>query len=100
MAPFQTAVKQMGGKIDDQLMSAWTEVLFDSPNTAYILGRAVMAEIAGKGVVDCNGEIHGHPNLCVVDGSSVTANIGVNLSLTITALPEYIMAQVPDKSNV
>lgn len=91
--------KRMGEKIDGQPMSAWTEVLFDVPTTAHILGGAVMAETPEKGVVDFNGEIHGYPNLYVVDGSNVPANLGVNPSLTITALAEYIMSQMPDKSN-
>ena len=41
----------------------------------------------------------GHPNLYVADGSVVPANLGVNPSLTITALAEYIMSQVPAKDG-
>jgi cholesterol oxidase len=74
-------------------------VLFDVPTTAHILGGAVMGETPEKGVVNFRGEIHGYPNLYVVDGSNVPANLGVNPSLTITALAEHIMSQVPEKSN-
>jgi cholesterol oxidase len=91
--------KRMGERIDGQPMSAWTEVLFDVPTTAHILGGAVMGETPEKGVVDFRGEIHGYPNLYVVDGSNVPANLGVNPSLTITALAEYIMSQMPEKSS-
>ena len=91
--------KRMGERIDGQPMSAWTEVLFDVPTTAHILGGAVMGETPEKGVVNFRGEIHGYPNLYVVDGSNVPANLGVNPSLTITALAEHIMSQVPEKSN-
>jgi cholesterol oxidase len=58
-----------------------------------------MGESPDKGVVGFNGEIFGYPNLFVADGSVVPANLGVNPSLTIAALSEYIMSQVPDKSS-
>jgi cholesterol oxidase len=57
-----------------------------------------MAEAPDKGVVACNGEVFGYPNLYVADGSVVPANLGVNPSLTITALAEYLMAQMPERS--
>jgi len=50
-------------------------------------------------VVGFNGEVFGYPNLFVADGSVVPANLGVNPSLTITALSEYIMSQMPPKMN-
>ena len=50
-----------------------------------------------KGVMGFNGEVFGHPNLFVADGSVVPANLGVNPSLTITALSEHIMSQMPQK---
>ncbi len=58
-----------------------------------------MNESQEKGVVDFNGEIHGYPNLYVVDGSNVPVNLGVNPSLTITAVAEYIMSQIPNKTE-
>jgi cholesterol oxidase len=48
-------------------------------------------------VVDLNGEVFGYPNMFVADGSVVPANLGVNPSLTITALSEYIMSHRPRK---
>ena len=89
--------RRMGEKIDGQPLSSWPEVLFDVPTTAHILGGCVMGETPEKGVVDFKGEIHGYPNLYVVDGSNVPVNLGVNPSLTITALAEYIMSQMPEK---
>ena len=56
-----------------------------------------MGESAEKGVVGFNGEIFGYPNLFVADGSIVPANLGVNPSLTITALSEYIMSQISER---
>jgi cholesterol oxidase len=91
--------KRMGEKIDGQPLSAWTEVLFDVPTTAHILGGAVMSKSPEEGVISFDGEIHGYPNLYVVDGSIVPVNLGVNPSLTITALAEYIMSRMPHKTE-
>jgi cholesterol oxidase len=91
--------RRMGEKINGQPMSSWSEVLLDVPTTAHILGGAVMGETAAKGVADFAAQIHGYPGLFVVDGSVVPVNLGVNPSLTITALAEYIMSQIPDKAK-
>jgi len=56
-----------------------------------------MGESPETGVVNFRGELFGYPNLYVADGSVVPANLGVNPSLTITALSEYIMDQIPAK---
>lgn len=56
--------------------------------TAHLLGGAVMAADSTKGVIDINHQVFGYPNLYVVDGSAIPVNVGVNPSLTITALAE------------
>ncbi|MDN4162060.1 GMC oxidoreductase [Nocardioides abyssi] len=56
--------------------------------TAHILGGAVMGADREHGVVDADHEVHGHPGLFVADASVIPANLGVNPSLTITALAE------------
>ena len=56
-----------------------------------------MGATPDQGVVGFNGEVFGYPNMFVADGSVVPANLGVNPSLTITALSEYIMSQRPAK---
>ena len=91
--------KRMGQEIDGQPMSAWTEALFDISSTAHILGGAVMGQDISQGVTDFAGRVHGYPGLYVVDGSSIPVNLGVNPSLSITALAEYIMSQVPAKGE-
>lgn len=91
--------RRMGEKVNGRALSSWPEVLFDVPTTAHILGGAVMGENASQGVVDFNGRIHGYSNLYVVDGSIVPVNLGVNPSLTITALAEFIMSGVPNKNE-
>jgi cholesterol oxidase len=98
--PIANAIaRRMGEEMDGQPMSSWPEVLFDVPTTAHILGGAVMGETPETGVVDYKAEVHGYPNLYVVDGSNVPVNLGVNPSLTITALAEYIMSQIPPQSQ-
>ncbi|MBI9077486.1 MAG: GMC family oxidoreductase [Desulfatibacillum sp.] len=92
--------KKMAEKMDGEPMSSWSEVALDAPTTAHILGGCCMGESPDKGVVGFNGEVFGYPNLFVADGSVVPANLGVNPSLTITALSEFIMSQVPEKGTV
>jgi len=92
--------RRMGERINGQPMSSWPEVVFDVPITAHILGGAVMSDSPEQGVVDFTGQIHGYQNLYVVDGSNIPVNLGVNPSLTITALAEYIMSQIPHKSEM
>jgi cholesterol oxidase len=75
--------------------SALTEALFNIPTTAHILGGAVIAPDPSKGVVDSRQRVFGYENLLVCDGSAIPANVGVNPSLTITALAEHAMSHVP-----
>lgn len=56
--------------------------------TAHVLGGAVMADSPMQGVIDLNHQVFGYVNLYVVDGSAIPVNVGVNPSLTITALSE------------
>ncbi len=75
--------------------SSVTEALFNIPTTAHILGGAVIAPDPERGVVDEHQRVFGYENLLVCDGSAVPANVGVNPSLTITALAEHAMSHVP-----
>jgi cholesterol oxidase len=72
-----------------------TEGIFAIPSTAHILGGAVIGADAGSGVVDSRQRVFGYENLLVCDGAAVPANVGVNPSLTITALAERAMTFVP-----
>lgn len=74
------------------------ETLAGIPSTAHILGGAVMGENPSEGVIDKQNRIFGYENLYVIDGSMISANPGVNLSLTITALAERAMDQLPKKT--
>ncbi len=74
-----------------------TESIFNIPTTAHILGGAVIGPDPEHGVVDGRNRAFGYENLLVCDGSAIPANPGVNPSLTITALAERAMAQLPPK---
>ena len=75
--------------------SSFSEAAFNVPNTAHILGGAVIGASPEEGVVDAKQRIFGYENLLVCDGAAVPANVGVNPSLTITALAEHAMAAIP-----
>ncbi|WP_457618778.1 GMC oxidoreductase [Lutibacter sp.] len=76
-----------------------TDVLLGTPTTAHILGGAVMGKNRTAGVIDENCNVYGYKNMLVCDGSMISANPGVNPSLTITAIAEYAMSKIPNKNN-
>jgi cholesterol oxidase len=76
-------------------MTSLSEIFLDIPMTAHCLGGAVMGRDASTGVCDSRGRVHGYRNLYVCDGSMLSANLGVNPSLTITAIAEHVMSHVP-----
>lgn len=67
--------------------------------TAHILGGCHMGRSAEEGVIDTAHQVFGYPGLYVVDGAAVSANVGVNPSLTITALAERAMSLIPPKKG-
>jgi cholesterol oxidase len=79
--------------------SSLSEAAFNVPNTAHILGGAVIGGSPESGVVDHKQRVFGYENLLVCDGAAVPANVGVNPSLTITALAEHAMAAIPDAAD-
>ena len=76
-------------------MSMLPEILFDVPGTAHCLGGCVIAASPEEGVIDHRNRMFGYKNMYVCDGSVVAANLGVNPSLTITALSERAMSYIP-----
>jgi cholesterol oxidase len=75
-----------------------TETLLGTPSTAHILGGATMGRNADEGVIDRDHKVFGYDGLYVIDGSAVSANPGVNPSLTITALAELAMSKIPARA--
>lgn len=76
-----------------------SSTLLNLPVTGHFLGGAVISETPATGVVDPYHRLHGHPGVHVVDGSTVPANLGVNPSLTITALAERAMSLWPHRGE-
>jgi cholesterol oxidase len=72
----------------------WIDSLLGRAATAHVLGGAVVGVEPQHSVVSPEHEVHGYPGLYVVDGSAVPSNIGVNPSLTITAMAERAMARL------
>jgi len=87
----QWLAKRTGGTAQSSFMEAVANV----PSTAHILGGAVIAADPSRGVVDGRQRVFGYENLLVCDGAAVPANVGVNPSLTITAMAEHAMTHVP-----
>ncbi len=72
---------------------------FNRPLTAHFIGGCTIGESPESGVIDPFHRVFGHPGLHVVDGSAISANLGVNPSLTITAQAERAMAYWPNKGE-
>jgi cholesterol oxidase len=88
-------VQRFAEKSNGIAQSSFNEVLLDIPSTAHILGGCGIGRDANSGVIDANHEVFNYPGLYVVDGSVIPANLGVNPSLTITAMAERAMTRIP-----
>jgi cholesterol oxidase len=91
----QKAAELVGGTA----MSMLTEILFNVPGTAHILGGCPMGASRDDGLVDYRNRVFGYRNLYVCDGSVLAANLGVNPSLTICAVAERAMSLIPEASR-
>ena len=73
--------------------------LANVPMTAHIIGGCVISDSPETGVIDAYHRVHGYPTLHVVDGAAISANLGVNPSLTITAQAERAMSLWPNAGD-
>jgi cholesterol oxidase len=73
---------------------------FGIPMTAHFMGGAVIGDSPESGVIDAYHRIYGHPGLHVVDGAAISANLGVNPSLTISAQAERAISLWPNKGEL
>ena len=92
------AARAIAKKHNAFAVSSVTEVLLDVPTTAHILGGCAMGRTPEDGVIDAQNRVQGYPGLYVIDGSMIGGNLGVNPSLTITALAERAMSFIEKKS--
>jgi cholesterol oxidase len=90
----QLVAKEIGGIAG----STWSE-LFNIPLTAHFLGGCAIGTSASDGVIDPYHRVFEYPGVSVVDGAAITANLGVNPSLTITAQAERAMSFWPNKGQ-
>jgi cholesterol oxidase len=87
--------RRIADKIDAVAGGTWGE-LFNIPLTAHFLGGAVIGDNAEHGVIDPYHRVYGYPTLFVVDGAAISANLGVNPSLSITAQAERAASLWPN----
>lgn len=92
------ATRLLAEELNAEAGGTWLD-LFDVPTTAHFLGGAVIGTSADDGVIDAYHRVYGHPGLHIVDGSAVSANLGVNPSLTITAQAERAMSLWPNNGD-
>ena len=92
------AVRLLANDIDGTPMGNLGEVI-DAPMTAHFVGGCVIGESAATGVIDPYHRAYGYETLHVVDGSAITANLGVNPSLTITAQAERAFSMWPNRGD-
>lgn len=95
----QDVMHRYAEKTGGVAMNSTTEVLFNMSSTAHILGGCPMGSDVSNGVVNERFEVFGYPNMRILDGSIIPANLGVNPSLSITALSEFAMSLVPVKDG-
>lgn len=91
----ETFARVSGGLAGNSVL----ETLGNVSMTAHILGGCVMGGDVQTGVIDERHEVFGYPGLYVIDASAIPANVGVNPSLTITAMAERAMALMPPKAG-
>ena len=90
--------RRIAAKIDGVAGGTWGE-LFNIPLTAHFLGGAAIGDSPEHGVIDPYQRVYGYPTLSVVDGAAVSANLGVNPSLSITAQAERAASLWPNKGE-
>ena len=93
----KTIADHVAKEINGKAFMMSTDILTGAPSTAHILGGAVIGKDASSGVIDIDHKVFGYENMYVCDGSAMSANPGVNPSLTITAMTERVMDKIPKK---
>ncbi len=89
--------RKVAAKTDGVPIGAINEALLDAPTTAHILGGCSMGSSAANGVIGADHQVFNYPGLYVCDGSAISANLGVNPSLTISAMTELAMSRISRK---
>jgi cholesterol oxidase len=98
IAVAQPLTRELGRQMNGIPQNAVNEVFLNTAITAHILGGCPIGSTPEEGVIDGQNRVYGYDGLMVVDGSMIPANLGVNPSLTITAMAEQAMSHIPPKS--
>jgi cholesterol oxidase len=91
--------RRMAEKMDGIAQSGIIEVTMNKASTAHILGGCPIGATPEDGAVDIESRLYGYESFFVIDGSIIPANLGVNPSLTITAMAEHAMSKVAVKAG-
>jgi cholesterol oxidase len=91
--------RELAADLDAIPQSSLNEVLLDTSTTAHILGGCGIGSGPDTGVIDADGQVFGYDDLYVMDGSMIGANLGVNPSLTITALAEHLCSKIAPRGG-
>ncbi|MFN2562911.1 MAG: FAD-dependent oxidoreductase [Jatrophihabitans sp.] len=92
------AAKQLAENVGGMPGGTWGD-LMNIPMTAHFIGGCAIGDSAETGVIDPYQRLYGHPGLHVADGSTLSANLGVNPSLSITAQAERAMSLWPNQGE-
>ncbi len=96
----QEVMKRYAEKVNGIAQNVIPEIVLNMPMTAHILGGCPIGESTDNGVVNDRFEVHNYPNMYILDGSVIPCNLGVNPSLSITAISEYAMSLIePARGN-
>jgi len=90
---------QLAGLMDGAPVGSVAETLLGMPTTAHLMGGCPIGRDAQRGVIGLDFQVFNYPGLYVIDGSVMPANPGINPSLTITALAEYAVSQIPPREQ-
>ena len=91
------AAQVMAEKSNGEAINFTPESIGNTATTAHILGGCHMGSSREDGVINTDHQVFGYPGLYVVNGASVSANVGANPSLTIAAMAERAMGRIPSK---
>jgi len=100
IAEANDAARKLSAHIGGTAHNNLLESLGNASVTAHILGGCGIGSGPEDGVIDVDHQVFGHPGLFVTDASAIPANVGVNPSLTITALAERFSERFPSKDSV
>ena len=94
----KTLADKVAKEINGKAFMMSTDILTGAPSTAHILGGSVIGKDKYTGVIDSKQRVFGYENMYVCDGSAISANPGVNPSLSISAMTERAMSFIPIKN--